>query len=65
LIVLPRRQHTRPDGGSGLKDARRRGNEADERLVLAWRDDEFVSRAHLRAEDREIKRLRRWLREAA
>ncbi len=48
-----------------LEDARRRGNEEDERLALAWIDDEFVSRAHLRAEDREIKRLRRWLREAA
>ncbi len=48
-----------------LRDARRRGNAADERLVLAWKDDEYVSRAHQRAEDREIKRLRRWLREAA
>jgi hypothetical protein len=48
-----------------LQDAIRRGNEDDRRLVLAWKDDEYVSRAHLRAEDREIKRLRRWLREAA
>ncbi len=47
-----------------LEDARRRGNKEDERLVLAW-VDEFVSRAHLRAEDREVKRLRRWLQEAA
>jgi succinate dehydrogenase flavin-adding protein (antitoxin of CptAB toxin-antitoxin module) len=48
-----------------LYDARRRGNKEDERLVLAWLDDEFVSRAHVRAEDREIKRLRKWLRAAA
>jgi hypothetical protein len=34
-------------------------------LALAWLDDEYVSQAHVRAEDREIKRLRRWLREAA
>ncbi len=48
-----------------LDDARRRGNKEDERLILAWIDNEFVSRAHERAEDREIKRLRKWLREAA
>ncbi len=48
-----------------LDDARRRGCKESERLALAWIDDEYVSRAHLRAEDREIKRLRRWLREAA
>ncbi len=48
-----------------LDDARRRGNKEDERLVLAWKDAEYVSRAHERAEDREIKRLRKWLREAA
>lgn len=44
-----------------LADARRRNNKKDEALVLRWLDDLFVSRAHLRAEDREIVRLRRWL----
>lgn len=48
-----------------LQDARRRNNKEDERLVLSWVDDEFVSRAHQRAADREIVRLRRWLRDAA
>ncbi len=48
-----------------LEDARRRNHKDDEALVLSWLDDEFVSRAHLRAADREVVRLRRWLREAA
>lgn len=48
-----------------LEDARRRDNWEDEQLVLKWIDDEYVSRAHLRAQDRDIVRLRRWLRDAA
>ncbi len=35
------------------------------RILHAFLDDLFVSKAHLRAADPEIKRLRRWLREAA
>ena len=48
-----------------LLDARDRGDLYDERLVFGWIDDEYVSRAHVRATDREIVRLRRWFREAA
>lgn len=48
-----------------LADARRRGCKDSERLALAWLDDEYVSQSHVRAADREIRRLRRWLRDAA
>ena len=35
------------------------------RLLIAWADDEYVARAHRRAADPEVRRLRRQLREAA
>lgn len=35
------------------------------RLLRAWADDEYVSQAHRRAADPEVRRLRRLLREAA
>jgi hypothetical protein len=48
-----------------LRDARRRGDGEAARLLAAWLDAEYVSRAYVRARDPEVLRLRRLLRTAS
>lgn len=48
-----------------LADAVRRQHEGDQRLLLAWLEELYTARSFLRAEDREVIRYRRLLREAS
>lgn len=66
IALPPRPVGTRSEQETAIRKALLHARDPEViRVLHSWLDDCYVGDAHRRAADREIARLRRWLREAA